>query len=259
MVTVALLWFVGTWNNYFLPLIVLRSQEYQPITVGLATWYQLAQQGGGGGEVLVLDHHHRRACRIIPVIVVFLLLQRFWQGGLTAGPLRRIDYRLEFSDYDDASKSSPLSVWRPISTDTFLIGAPHYPEHVDESYWQRDADRMAAAGFNTVRLAEFAWHIFEPHEGTFDFDLFDRAIASAGQGRHQDHHVHADGDAAALADGALSRSVARRRQWPRHEPWLAPARQSCERSVPRVIQSASLKRWPALSRQFAHHRLADGQ
>ena len=75
-----------------------------------------------------------------------------------------------------ASKSAPLSVWRPIATDTFLVGAPHYPEHVDESYWQRDADRMAAAGFNTVRLAEFAWHILEPHEGTFDFDLFDRAI-----------------------------------------------------------------------------------
>ena len=52
MVTVALLSFVGTWNNYFLPLIVLRSQEYQPITVGLSAWYQLAQQGGGGGQVL---------------------------------------------------------------------------------------------------------------------------------------------------------------------------------------------------------------
>ena len=80
-----------------------------------------------------------------------------------------------------ASKSAPLSVWRPISTDTFLVGAPHYPEHVDESYWQRDADRMAAAGFNTVRLAEFAWHIIEPHEGTFDFDLFDRAIDVLGK------------------------------------------------------------------------------
>jgi len=79
------------------------------------------------------------------------------------------------------SKSAPLSVWRPISTDTFLVGAPHYPEHVDESYWQRDADRMAAAGFNSVRLAEFAWHILEPREGTFDFDLFDRAIDVLGK------------------------------------------------------------------------------
>ena len=80
-----------------------------------------------------------------------------------------------------ASKSAPLSVWRPIATDTFLVGTPHYPEHVDESYWQRDADRMAAAGFNAVRLAEFAWHIIEPHEGTFDFDLFDRAIDVLGK------------------------------------------------------------------------------
>ena len=76
---------------------------------------------------------------------------------------------------------SPISVWRPISTDTFLLGAPHYPEHVDESYWERDAERMSAAGFNATRLGEFAWHIFEPREGQFDFDLFDRAIEVLGR------------------------------------------------------------------------------
>ena len=88
MVTVALLSFVGTWNNYFLPLIVLRSQEYQPITVGLANWYQLAQQGGGGGQVLFSIVITGALVSIIPVIVVFLLLQRFWQGGLTAGAIK---------------------------------------------------------------------------------------------------------------------------------------------------------------------------
>jgi multiple sugar transport system permease protein len=88
MVTVALLTFVGAWNNYFLPLIVLRSQEYQPITVGLATWYQLAQQGGGGGQVLFSIIITGALVSIIPVIVVFLLLQRFWQGGLTAGAIK---------------------------------------------------------------------------------------------------------------------------------------------------------------------------
>jgi beta-galactosidase len=80
-----------------------------------------------------------------------------------------------------ASKSAPISVWRPIDTDTFLLGAPHYPEHVDESHWERDAERMAAAGFNTVRLGEFAWHIFEPREGVFEFGLFDRAIEVLGR------------------------------------------------------------------------------
>lgn len=79
------------------------------------------------------------------------------------------------------TSSAPISVWRPIDTKTFLLGAPHYPEHVDESYWVRDAERMAAAGFNTVRMGEFAWHIFEPREGRFDFELFDGAIAVLGR------------------------------------------------------------------------------
>ena len=78
--------------------------------------------------------------------------------------------------------SRALSVWRTIDTDRFLVGTPHYPEHVNESYWDNDARRMAEAGFNAARLGEFAWHIFEPREGTFDFDLFDRAIT--GLGRH---------------------------------------------------------------------------
>lgn len=71
---------------------------------------------------------------------------------------------------------APLSVWRPLNLDDFLLGVPHYPEHVDVSFWQRDAERMAAAGFNVVRLGEFAWHLMEPREGHFDFSLFDRAI-----------------------------------------------------------------------------------
>ncbi|MES2435772.1 MAG: beta-galactosidase [Pseudomonadota bacterium] len=76
---------------------------------------------------------------------------------------------------------APLSVWRTLNIDQFLLGAPHYPEQIDESYWQRDAERLAAAGANTVRLGEFAWHIWEPFEGCFDFDLFDRAIEVLGR------------------------------------------------------------------------------
>ncbi len=80
------------------------------------------------------------------------------------------------------SQPAPLSAWRPLNLDDFLLGVPHYPEHVDESYWDRDGARMAEAGFNVVRMGEFAWHIWEPYQGKFDFDLFDRAIA--GLGRH---------------------------------------------------------------------------
>lgn len=68
------------------------------------------------------------------------------------------------------------SAWRPTPLDRLLIGTPHYPEHVDDSYLERDAERMAECGFNVIRLAEFAWHLMEPREGAFDFSLFDRAI-----------------------------------------------------------------------------------
>ncbi len=71
---------------------------------------------------------------------------------------------------------APLSVWRTLNHEDFILGAPHYPEHVDESYWERDAGRLAAAGANTVRMGEFAWHLWEPYEGHFEFNLFDRAI-----------------------------------------------------------------------------------
>lgn len=86
---VLLLSFVGTWNNYFLPLIVLRSQEYYPLTVGLAAWYQLAAVGGGGGQLMLSLVITGALVGTIPVILVFLLLQRFWQGGLPRPVPRR--------------------------------------------------------------------------------------------------------------------------------------------------------------------------
>jgi multiple sugar transport system permease protein len=37
-VTVLLFTLVATWNNYFLPLIMLSSPQYYPLTVGLRSW-----------------------------------------------------------------------------------------------------------------------------------------------------------------------------------------------------------------------------
>ncbi len=69
-----------------------------------------------------------------------------------------------------------LSAWRTLSLDRFLLGVAHYPEHVDESFLERDAERIAAAGFNVVRMGEFAWNLFEPESGRYEFGLFDRAV-----------------------------------------------------------------------------------
>ena len=60
---------------------------------------------------------------------------------------------------------------------TFLFGVAYYPEHWPENYWEQDARRMQECGVNAVRMGEFAWAIMEPAEGSYSFDLFDRAIA----------------------------------------------------------------------------------
>ena len=59
----------------------------------------------------------------------------------------------------------------------FYFGVDYYPEHWPEERWPEDARLMAEAGFNVVRLAEFAWSKMEPRDGHYDFEWLDRAIS----------------------------------------------------------------------------------
>ena len=62
-------------------------------------------------------------------------------------------------------------------------GAAYYPEHWPEERWAADARLMKLAGFNVVRLGEFAWCRMEPEADRFEFDWLDRAIdALSGEG-----------------------------------------------------------------------------
>lgn len=58
-----------------------------------------------------------------------------------------------------------------------IFGVDYYPEHWDRSEWENQARLMREGGFNTVRMGEFAWKLFEKNEGEFDFSLLDDAIA----------------------------------------------------------------------------------
>jgi len=58
----------------------------------------------------------------------------------------------------------------------FHYGVCYYPEHWDSRRHEADIRRMARAGFNMVRLGEGAWGYWEPREGQFQFELFDRVI-----------------------------------------------------------------------------------
>lgn len=76
--------------------------------------------------------------------------------------------------------NNPPTHRRPLPLSRFLYGACTYPEHWDAATREADPARMAAAGFNVVRMGEFAWHLFEPSPGVYDFDWMDEAIARFG-------------------------------------------------------------------------------
>ncbi len=86
-VTVLLFSFVATWNNYFLPLLVLSDPTYYPLTLGLASWNAQAS-ANGGAQLLYTLVLTGALISIVPLIVAFLFLQRYWQGGLTLGSIR---------------------------------------------------------------------------------------------------------------------------------------------------------------------------
>jgi multiple sugar transport system permease protein len=81
LVTIGLFTFVGIWNNFFLPLVMLSSNSLYPLSLGLYVWegetyraplfYQLTVTGSAVSAVLL--------------ILAVISLQRYWRAGLTAG------------------------------------------------------------------------------------------------------------------------------------------------------------------------------
>ena len=65
--------------------------------------------------------------------------------------------------------------------DLTLTGAYYYPEHWDESQWERDLKQMHELGFEFTHFAEFAWAQLEPQEGVYNFSWLDRAVALAAK------------------------------------------------------------------------------
>jgi raffinose/stachyose/melibiose transport system permease protein len=81
LATVALLTFVSAWNEYFLPLIFLRSEANYPITLGISQFrlqFDVQWHLMFAGILIML----------IPTIVAFLLASRQFIAGLTQGGLK---------------------------------------------------------------------------------------------------------------------------------------------------------------------------
>jgi multiple sugar transport system permease protein len=85
VVTVLLISIVAVWNNYFLPLLIFNINTKYPLTVGLGLWSDRAVNSGDADlyPMLVMGG----LVTIIPLIALFLVLQRYWRGGMLLGSI----------------------------------------------------------------------------------------------------------------------------------------------------------------------------
>ncbi|NGM69511.1 beta-galactosidase [Natronolimnobius sp. AArcel1] len=60
-------------------------------------------------------------------------------------------------------------------------GVCYFPEHWPRERWADDIERMAEAGIEYVRMAEFAWNRMEPNPGEYDFEWLETAVGLIGE------------------------------------------------------------------------------
>ncbi|MGW0732297.1 carbohydrate ABC transporter permease [Streptomyces sp. NPDC002851] len=84
LVTVFLFQLTAIWNNFFLPMVMLSDQELYPVSLGLYQWNSAATTAPEYYPVVIMG----ALLAVLPLIVAFVLLQRFWRSGLTAGAVK---------------------------------------------------------------------------------------------------------------------------------------------------------------------------
>ena len=76
LATLAILTFLGSWNNFLWPLVVATSEEKYTLPVALAL-YSVGQNQTEYGLLLA-----GAVVIVVPVLAVFLLLQRYFVQGI---------------------------------------------------------------------------------------------------------------------------------------------------------------------------------
>ncbi|MEZ0110064.1 multiple sugar transport system permease protein [Catenulispora sp. EB89] len=84
LVTVFLLQFIGIWNNFLLPFVMLNRDQLFPLTEGL--YGLLIITGGQAAQYTIVIVGV--LVSIVPLAAVFLLLQRYWRVDLVSGGVK---------------------------------------------------------------------------------------------------------------------------------------------------------------------------
>jgi raffinose/stachyose/melibiose transport system permease protein len=80
--TVAILQFIGAWNEYFLPLILIRSPEMRTLPLAIQVFFYAFGRTEWSQVFAALT------VGSLPMIIVYLLLQRQFIQGLTSGAIK---------------------------------------------------------------------------------------------------------------------------------------------------------------------------
>jgi multiple sugar transport system permease protein len=81
LITLALLSFLGAWNDFMWPLIVLSDRDLQTLPVVLAA---LSREHVSDTELMMAG----AVVTVLPVLVLFLALQRYYMQGLLMGSVK---------------------------------------------------------------------------------------------------------------------------------------------------------------------------
>lgn len=81
VVTLAVLSFLGAWNDFMWPLIVLTDHDVQTLPVALAA---LSREHVQDAELMMAG----AVITVMPVLLLFLLLQRYYMQGLLVGSVK---------------------------------------------------------------------------------------------------------------------------------------------------------------------------
>lgn len=82
MVSLGLIFFMSSWNNYLNPLIYLKSPENWTITVAINAL------NGGAGLTYWGPQMAMSVVSLIPLLIIFLVFQRRFAEGITAGAIK---------------------------------------------------------------------------------------------------------------------------------------------------------------------------
>jgi len=81
LITLALFIFLGSWNDFMWPLIILADQDLYTLPVALAA---LSREHVQDNELMMAGS----VVTVLPVLVLFLVLQRHYLDGLLAGSVK---------------------------------------------------------------------------------------------------------------------------------------------------------------------------